>query len=69
MLWRQPETRLVFIGNMQDLNMFLNYSYNALRNTRHAVYVALPLNYPSAAGTGKDARTYKMTFSSLLMEI
>ncbi|XP_045122783.1 uncharacterized protein LOC123511189 isoform X2 [Portunus trituberculatus] len=52
MLWRQPETRLVFVGRVQDMDVFLDHSHNALRNTRHAVFVALPLNDPGAAATG-----------------
>ncbi|XP_063868257.1 uncharacterized protein LOC135104655 [Scylla paramamosain] len=52
MMWQHPETRLVFVGNMQDLDTFLNY--NALRNTRHALYVALPPNNPGVAATGND---------------
>lgn len=51
-LWLQPETRLVILGNLQDLDAVL-YD-NALRNTRHAVYIALQVNEPGVFGNGKN---------------
>ena len=53
-MWLQPETRLVVLGNIQDLDTVLNY--NALRNTRHAVYITLRVNEHGVTGKGKDAR-------------
>ena len=36
-IWQQPGTRVLVLGNNEDVNIILNH--DGLRNTRHALYV------------------------------